>query len=133
MAKHGKEYVICKCVLIKPIIVFIIEFDNARKLTQCCKPMLRTCLTLYSQVKIINMSVSSLQQEFQDPDEIDPQSEEFKALPPEVQYEVLTEMKEFRKQKRWKHSTEMPEVSELILGMRSFMYRKTSNLSRGLN
>lgn len=46
---------------------------------------------------------------------IDVNSKEFKALPADMRHDILSEMKELRKQNSWRHINEMPDVRILFL------------------
>ena len=51
-----------------------------------------------------------LQDEFQNLDDMDLESAEFKNLPAEIQHEVLTEIKAERRRNHWANIEELPEV-----------------------
>ncbi|KAM9021553.1 DNA excision repair protein ERCC-5-like [Ara ararauna] len=65
----------------------------------------------------------------ENPQSVDIESEDFKKLPPEVRYEILTEMKEFTKRKRTFYEA-MPEESNAFSQYQLRGLLKKSSLSR---
>ncbi|KAM9567140.1 DNA excision repair protein ERCC-5-like isoform 2-T2 [Guaruba guarouba] len=65
----------------------------------------------------------------ENPQSVDTESEDFKKLPPEVRYEILTEMKEFTKRKRTFYEA-MPEESNAFSQYQLRGLLKKSSLSR---
>lgn len=59
------------------------------------------------------MSRSSSEEDvkYKDLHSIDVNSAEFKSLPPDMRHDILSELKETRKQNSWGRIHEMPEVS----------------------
>ena len=63
---------------------------------------------------------------------LDVESTAFTSLPVEVQYEVLTEIKERRKQNSWHKMAEMPQEAEGFSGFQLQRLRKRKQVQRTL-
>ena len=63
---------------------------------------------------------------------LDVESAAFKSLPVEVQYEVLTEIKERRKQNSWHKMSEMPQNAEGFSGFQLERLRKRKQVQSTL-
>ena len=68
------------------------------------------------------------QSELQNPEEVDIESEDFKSFPPEIQHEILTNMRETRKENYWARLEEMPEVDMADVFCLCIGYVHTKNL-----
>lgn len=58
---------------------------------------------------------------------LDVHSEEFLSLPPDVRHDILSELKETRKQNSWGRLHEMPEVLNILTIRRTYLSRNTSS------
>ncbi|XP_074657888.1 DNA excision repair protein ERCC-5-like [Tubulanus polymorphus] len=73
------------------------------------------------------------QKEFQDLDSIDFESEDFKSMPPEIQHEILSDLKEKNKRRALYRQHEMPEDSQNFSNYQVSKLMNQSRLSRRLN
>ena len=65
-------------------------------------------------------------------DKVDINSEDFKALPPEIRHEILTELQAARRKPSWKHIHQLPEDSEQFSSFQIKRLMKRSAVQRSL-
>lgn len=59
--------------------------------------------------------VKPMKMKYRDLHSMDVKSAEFKSLPADIRHDILTELKETRKQNSWGRIHEMPEVRRVLL------------------
>ena len=75
----------------------------------------------------------TLQDEFQDLNGVDVDGDDFKALPPEIQHEILSELKDKQKKNSWAKLDELPEEANDFAKYQLLKILKQSKLSQKLD
>ena len=74
------------------------------------------CRSTYRACTVVHLYVHGLcllQEDFEDFEAIDVDGDDFKAMPEEIQHEILTELKARQKQNSWAKIETLPEVGSV--------------------
>ena len=83
---------------------------------KCPHVYVHVCRSTYCVCTVVHLYVHGLcllQEDFEDFEAIDVDGDDFKAMPEEIQHEILTELKARQKQNSWAKIETLPEVGSV--------------------